>query len=108
MKRIVNMNPDSTKQYLKPDSRNMLLITMGIKLVLSIIFTFIFKIQGYSGLSAVLFYLVMFSLMYDVCSFYEVCVQIAQSIFIGFLVFLLLLLGIVFIFNFAFSFLAAI
>lgn len=108
MKRIVNMNPDSTKQYLKPDSRNMLLITMGIKLVLSIIFTFIFKIQGYSGLSAVLFYLVMFSLMYDVCSFYQVCLQIAQSIFIGFLLFLLMLLGIIFIFNYAFSFLAAI
>jgi len=108
MKRIVNMNPDSTKQYLKPDTRNMLVITMAIKLVLSIIFSFIFKIEGYSGLSAVLFYVVMFALMYDVCSFYQVCLQIAQSIFIGFLLFLLLLLGVMFLFTYAFSFLTVI
>lgn len=106
MKKIVNTNPDAAKQYLKPDNAKTLGIIMGIKLILSVAFLFMARIDGYSGFSAVLFYLVMFSLLYDVCSFYQVCLQIAQSIFIGFLLFLLLLLGIIFIFNYALAFLA--
>lgn len=108
IRKIVNTNPDAARQYLKPDSRNALLITMSIKLVLSVIFTFMFSLEGYSGFSAVLFYTVMFSLMYDIGSFYQVCLQIAQSIFIGFLLLLLLLLGAYYLFLYGFSFLASI
>ena len=36
----------------------------------------------------------MFAMCYDICSFCQVCLQIAQSIFIGFLLFLLLITGI--------------
>ena len=106
MKKIVSTNPDAARPYLKPDTRNMLLITMGIKLALSIVCTFFARLTGHDMLSTILFYLVMFSLMYDLCSFYQVCLQIAQSIFIGFLLFLLLLLGGVFFLNYALVFLA--
>lgn len=100
------MNPDAAKQYLKPDTLKMQGIIMGIKLILSIGFLFMARIDGYTGFEAFLFYLVMFTLIYDVCSFYQVCLQIAQSIFIGFLLFMLLLMGIIYIFEYAFAFLA--
>ena len=106
MKKLVNMNPDAAKQYLKPDKVKMLGIIVSIKLVLSIAFLFMARVEGYTGFEAFLFYLVMFTLIYDVCSFYQVCLQIAQSIFIGFLLFLLLLMGGIFIFNYGFAFLA--
>ncbi len=106
MKKIVSMNPDAARPYLKPDTRNMLLITMGIKLALSLVCTCFARLDNPSLLSTVLFYLVMFSLMYDVCSFYQVCLQIAQSIFIGFLLFLVMLLGAVFFLNYALLLLA--
>lgn len=106
MKKIINMNPDAAKQYLKPDNAKMLGIIMGVKLVLSIAFLIMARVDGYTGFAAFLFYLVMFTLIYDVCSFYQVCLQIAQSIFIGFLLFLLLLMGGIFLFNYAFGFLA--
>ena len=100
------MNPDAAKQYLKPDNLKMLGIIVGIKLILSVAFLFMARVDGYTGLEAFLFYLVMFTLIYDVCSFYQVCLQIAQSIFIGFLLFLLLLMGAIFLFEYAFAFLA--
>jgi len=106
MKKIRNMNPDAAKQYLKPDNLKMLGIIVGIKLILSVAFLFMARVDGYTGLEAFLFYLVMFTLIYDVCSFYQVCLQIAQSIFIGFLLFLLLLMGAIFLFEYAFAFLA--
>ena len=106
MKKLVNMNPDAAKQYLKPDNVKMLGIIMAIKFVLSIAFLFMARVEGFTGLEAFLFYLVMFTLVYDVCSFYQVCLQIAQSIFIGFLLFLLLLMGGIFLFNYGFAFLA--
>ena len=106
MKKLINMNPDAAKQYLKPDNAKMLGIIMAIKLVLSVAFLFMARVDGYTGFEAFLFYLVMFTLIYDVCSFYQVCLQIAQSIFIGFLLFLLLLMGFIFIFEYAFAFLA--
>lgn len=107
MKKIVSMNPDAERAYLKPDTRNMLLIIMGIKLVLSIVCTCFARLEGYNAFSTVLFYLVMFALMYDVCSFYQVCLQIAQSIFIGFLLLLFLLLGAIFFLNYALAFLGS-
>ena len=106
MKKLVNMNPDATRQYLKPDNFKMLGMIVAIKLILSIAFLFMARVEGFTGLEAFLFYLVMFTLIYDVCSFYQVCLQIAQSIFIGFLLFMLLLMGGIFLFNYGFAFLA--
>lgn len=106
MKKIINQNPDATKQYLKPETAKLQGIAVGIKLALSVAFLFMAQVDGFAGLEAFLFYLVMFTLIYDVCCFYQVCLQIAQSIFIGFLLFLLLLLGAIFIFEYAFGFLA--
>ncbi len=101
MKKIVSVNPEAARPYLKPDTKNMLLITMGIKLVLSIVCICFARLEHADLLSTLLFYLVMFSLMYDVCSFYQVCLQIAQSIFIGFLLFLVMLSGAIFFLNYA-------
>ncbi len=106
MRKIINNNPDATKQYLKPETAKLQGIALGIKLALSVAFLFMARVDDLSGLEAFLFYLVMFTLIYDVCSFYQVCLQIAQSIFIGFLLLMLLLLGIIFIFEYAFAFLA--
>ena len=106
MRKIINKNPDATKQYLKPETAKLQGIAIAIKLALSVAFLFMARVDGFSGLEAFSFYLVMFTLIYDVCSFYQVCLQIAQSIFIGFLLFMLLLLGGIFIFEYAFAFLA--
>jgi len=107
MRKIVSTNPENTRNYLKPNDRKTLLIMVGIKLVLAIIGTFLMRIGEYPILATILLRILMFAFVYDICCLYQVCLHIAQSIFISFLLFLVMLLGAVFIFNYFFSFLAA-
>lgn len=108
MIKIKKNNPENTKNYLKPTDRKILLIMTGIKLVLAAAGAFSMSAGDYIGLPAVLLRLLMLAFVYDICCFYQVCLHIAQSIFIAFLLFIFLLMGGVFFFNHFFSFLAGI
>lgn len=108
MRKIVDTNPENTKNYLKPDNRKMLLIIVGIKLALAVIGTFMMPAADYPAFAMFLLRLLMFAFVYDICCLYQVSLHIAQSYLIAFLLFLLLLMGGVFIFNHFFSFLAQI
>lgn len=108
MLKIVKNNPENTKNYLCPADRKTLLIMVGIKLILAAAGAFAMSMGDYPGPSAVLLRLLMLAFVYDICCFYQVCLHIAQSIFIAFLLFIFLLMGGVFLFNHFFSFLSAI
>lgn len=108
MRKIVENNSENTKNYLKPTDRKMLLILVGIKLILAAAGAAAMPAGQYSGLSILLLRLLMFAFVYDICCFYQVCLHIAQSYLIAFLLFLVLLSGGVFLFNQFFSFLAVI
>lgn len=108
MKKIVNTNPENTKNYLKPTDKKVLLIVVCIKLALAAAGTAAMPVGQYSPLSTLLLRLLMFSFIYDICCFYQVCLQIAQSYLISLLLFIVLLSGGVFLFNRFFSFLAVI
>lgn len=86
----------------------MLLIMTAVKLALALAGAFAMPMGDYSGLSALLLRLLMLAFVYDICCFYQLCLHIAQSIFIAFLLFIFLLMGGVFLFNHFFSFLAAV
>lgn len=108
MRKIVENNPENTKNYLKPDNKKMLLIMVGIKLVLSIAGAFMMPAAEYPALAMFLLRLLMFAFVYDICCLYQVSLHIAQSYLIALLLFLLLLMGGVFVFHHFFSFLAQI
>ena len=108
MRKIVENNPENTRKYLKPTDRKMLLSLVGIKLVLAAAGTIAMPIGEYSGLSTLILRLLMFTFVYDICCFYQVCLHIAQSILISLLLFIVMLSGGVFLFSRFFSFLAVI
>jgi uncharacterized membrane protein len=108
MKKIVAQNPENTKNYLKPDNMKALLITTGIKCILATAGTFFMRTGEYPGLALVLLHILMFAFVYDICCLFQVSLHIAQSYLIAFLLFIVLLLGCVFIFENFFAFLAAI
>ena len=108
MIKIKKTNPENTKNYLKPGDKRVLLAVTGGKLALATAGALAMPMGDYSGLSALLLRLLMLAFVYDICCFYQVCLHIAQSIFIAFLLFILLLMGGVFLFNHFFSFLAAV
>lgn len=106
MIKIKKNNPENTKNYLKPTDKRILLLMTAGKLALAAAGAFSMSMGDYSGLSSVLLRLLMLAFVYDICCFYQVCLHIAQSIFISLLLFLFLLMGGVFLFNHFFSFLA--
>lgn len=108
MRRIVHNNPENTKNYLTPADKKTLLIMVLLKLAFAAAGAFAMSMGTYSGFSAFILRVLMFAFVYDVCCFYQVCLHIAQSYFIAFLLFIFLLLGGVFLFNHFFSFLALI
>lgn len=108
MIKIQKNNPENTKNFLKPTDKKILLILIGIKLALALAGGFAIPMGHYSEGSALLLRLLAVAFVYDICCFYQVCLHIAQSIFIAFLLFILLLMGGVFLFNHFFSFLAAV
>ncbi len=108
MIKIKQNNPENTKNYLKPTDKKILLVMTAVKLALATAGAFSMSTGDYTGLTAVLLRLLMLAFVYDICCFYQVCLHIAQSIFIAFLLFIFLLMGGVFLFNHFFSFLAGI
>jgi len=108
MKRIIEKNPENTKNYLKPTDRKLLLIMTGIKLVLALAGSLMMPIGEYSLPEKILLRTLMFAFVYDICCLYQVSLHIAQSFLIAFLLFLVLLLGGVFLFDRCSAFLASI
>lgn len=108
MKNIFLKNPETAVNYLKPENLKRLLITVGIKFVLAVAGMLTMPIGDYSGFSRFLLLLLMFAFVYDVCCLYQLCLHFTQSILIGFLLFLLLLMGIAFLFQYGLGFLAGV
>lgn len=108
MKNIFIKNPETTVNYLKPDNLKQLSITVGIKLILAVAGMIAMPIGDYSGFSKFILLLLMFAFVYDVCCLYQLCLHFTQSILIGFLLFLLLIMGVAVLFQYGLGFLAGI
>lgn len=106
MKNIFLKAPENVINYLTPGSVKQLLITMGIKFVLAVAGMLAMPIGSYSGFSRAVLLLLLFAFVYDVCSLYQVCLHIAQSVLIGFLLFLVLIFGIGFLLQYGAGFFA--
>lgn len=106
MKNIFVKDTENTVNYLKPDNLKQLLITVGIKLALAVAGMFAMPVGDYSGFSKFILFLLFFAFVYDVCCLYQLSLHITQSILIGFLLFLVLLLGVSFLFTYGTAFLA--
>lgn len=108
MKNIFIKNPETAVNYLKPDNLKQLSITVGIKLILAVIGMLAMPIGDYSGFSKFILLLLMFAFVYDVCCLYQLCLHFTQSVLIGFLLFLLLLMGVAVLFQYGLGFLAGV
>lgn len=106
MKNIFIKDPETAVNYLKPDNLKQLLITVGIKLALAVAGMLAMPIGDYSGFSKFILLLLLFAFVYDVCCLYQFSLHVTQSILIGFLLFLVLLLGVAFLFEYGLAFLA--
>ena len=106
MKNIFVKDSESRINYLKPDNLKQLLLTIGIKFVLAIAGMLALPMGDYSGFSKAVLLILFFAFVYDVCCLYQLCLHITQSILIGFLLFLVLLLGVSFLFTYGTAFLS--
>lgn len=97
MKNIFLRDSENVINYLTPDSIKRLLVTVGIKFVLAVAGMLAMPIGGYTGFSRAVLLLLLFAFVYDVCSLYQFCLHVTQSVLIGFLLFLVLILGISFL-----------
>lgn len=106
MKNIFLKNPENAINYLTPQTLKRLLVTAGIKLVLAVAGVLAMPPVDYAGFSKVIMLVLMFSFVYDVCCLYQVCLHVTQSILISFLLFLVLMSGIGFLFQYGAAFFA--
>lgn len=100
MNNIFLKHPENAVNYLTPGSLKRLLITMGIKLVLAVGGMLAMPVGDYAGFSRVILMLLLFAFVYDVCSLYQTCLHVTQSVLMSFLLFLVLIFAIGFIFQY--------
>lgn len=94
MKNIFVRDPENNINYLTPATPKRLLVTMGIKLALAVSSLFALSVGTMTGFDRILLYLLFFAFVYDIGSLYQLCLHITQSVLIGFLLFLVVVLGI--------------
>lgn len=104
MKNIFLKHPENAINYLTPGSLKRLLITAGIKLVLAAAGMLAMPVGDYAGFSQAILMLLLFAFVYDVCSLYQVCLHVTQSILMSFLLFLVLLFAIGFLLQYGAAF----
>lgn len=97
MNNIFVKDPENTINYLTPQTLKQLLITVGIKLALAVAGMFAMPVGDYAGFSHMILSFLLFSFVYDVCSLYQVCLHVTQSILMSFLLFLVLIFAVGFI-----------
>lgn len=93
MNNIFLKHPENAVNYLTPGSLKRLLVTVGIKLVLAVAGMLAMPVGDYSGLSRAILLILLFAFVYDVCSLYQVCLHVTQSVLMSFFLFLVLILA---------------
>lgn len=104
MNNIFLKNSENTINYLTPDSLKRLSVTVGIKLVLAAAGMLALPIGDYTGFSRVILLSLLFAFVYDVCSLYQVCLHVTQSLLMSFLLFIVLIFAIGFLLQYGAAF----
>lgn len=104
MNNIFLKHPENAVNYLTPGSLKRLLTTMAIKLVLAVAGMLAMPVGDYAGFSRAILMLLLFAFVYDVCSLYQACLHVTQSVLMSFLLFLVLIFAIGFLLQYGAAF----